>query len=95
MQEYYAESDLWDHSNNCISGLAFSGADVVDFGLEDRLCDAAQLNHSWDTTRIPDAWLSLFLFALNNISKSAFAKVNDTQIVTNEAIEDDEDDNED
>ena len=78
MQEYYAESNLWDYLYICILGFAFSGADGVDFGLEDRLCDAAEFKHSWDTTRIPDAWLSLFLFALNNIPKSAIANVNET-----------------
>ena len=59
MQEYYAESDLWDYSYICILGFAFSGADGVD--LEDRLCDAAEIKHSSDTICIPDAWLSFFL----------------------------------
>ena len=32
----------------------------VDFGLQDKFCDAEELKHSWRTTKIPDELLIFF-----------------------------------
>jgi len=37
----------------------------VDFDLNDRFCDAADLKESWDTVPIPDPLLRFFAFLFN------------------------------
>ena len=41
----------------------------VDFGLNDRFCDAEELKHPWSTTRMPDELISFFS-TLFNIKKT-------------------------
>ena len=41
----------------------------IDFGLQDKFCDAKELKHSLSTTRMPDE-LTSFFSALLNIEKN-------------------------
>ena len=45
----------------------------VDFGLHDKFCDASELRKSWESTRMPDVFLTLFS-SMFNISKSKLVK---------------------
>ena len=45
----------------------------VDFGLQDKFCDAEELKHSWRTTKIPDELL-IFFAELFNIKKTTLLK---------------------
>ena len=48
--------------------------------LDGKICDTAELKHSWDSTHIQDAWIIIFSL-LNNISKSNIAKGKKIEIV--------------
>ena len=45
----------------------------VDFGLDDRFCDAADLKRSWEETSMPDDWMYFFA-NLFKIPKAALMK---------------------
>ena len=69
----------------------------VDYGLEDRVCDASELRRSWNDTHIPDEWLT-FYSAVDRIPKSTIARVNEIQLIPDadddKANSDDEEENE-
>lgn len=71
-------------------------AKQVDYGLDDRFCDAEELRHSWENNPMPDEWLTFFS-ALYSIPKSLMAKMKMMQMPTEEedADCDDGDDDED
>ena len=52
----------------------------VDYGLEDKVCDASELRKSWNDTHIPDEWLT-FYSAVDRVPKSTIARVNEIQLI--------------
>lgn len=46
---------------------------VIDFGLDDRFCDAADLKRSCEVTPVPDDWMHFFA-DLFEIPKAALMK---------------------
>ena len=61
---------------DCIKAAGKHNGNVllyVDFGLEDRFCDAQKLRESWSNTQIPDVLLAFFT-SLFNINRTILMK---------------------
>ena len=46
----------------------------VDFNLNNKFCDAEELRESWQTTKMPDEWMT-FMCEIFNIRKSTFLHI--------------------
>ena len=62
----------------------------VDFGLEDSLCDATDVKNAWESTIIPDNWLT-FLCSLYGISKTKALKQKQAPDLPDDEEDEDED----
>ena len=64
--------------HNCIiecANILKESLEQIDFGLEDKFCDANDLRLAWNDMNIPDAF-SLFLFTLLDCTKNDVLKDN-------------------
>ena len=67
-------------------------AKQIDYGLDNKFCDAEELRHSWENNPMPDEWLT-FYSALYDIPKSLMAKIEMMQIsADNDDVDSDEHD---
>ena len=63
----------------------------VDCGLDDRFCDADELQRSWETIVMPDVWLTLYA-SVYHIPKSKLLKIKMVQMPDDESDGNDSDD---